>query len=75
MTELELTDYQTFITSKARENYFNAVKQYYDYVLFTEENNQYQLYLFTKKYDQVEERWRPLMYKEFYNGGICYTND
>ena len=52
MIQIELTDYQTFITSKARENYFNSVKQYYDCVRFTEENHQYQLYLYIKSMTQ-----------------------
>ena len=74
MIELELTDYQTFITSKARENYFNSVKQYYDCVRFTEENHQYQLYLYTKKYDPTEEHWRVQMQREFDIMG-AYAND
>ena len=74
MIELELTDYQTFITSKARENYFNSVKQYYDYVRFTEENCQYQLYLYTKKHDTIEEHWRIQAQREFDMMGV-YAND
>ena len=74
MVELELTDYQTFITSNARENYFNSVKQYYDCVRFAEENHQYQLYLYTKKYDPAEEHWRIQMQREFDIMG-AYAND
>lgn len=65
MTQIELTDFQTFITSKARENYFNAVKKYYDYARFTEENCQYQLYLYTTINNPIEQDWRTSAQKEF----------
>ena len=47
MKEIELTDYQTFITSRARENYFEVVKNKYDFVRFVNEDCQYRLYLYT----------------------------
>ena len=47
MKEIELTDYQTFITSRARENYFEVVKNKYDFVQFVNEDCQYKLYLYT----------------------------
>ena len=47
MKQIELTDYQVFITSRARENYFDAVKNKYDFYQFWEENCQYHLALYT----------------------------
>ena len=51
MKQIELTDYQVFITKKARSNYLDLVKSKYDfYELIDNENGRmYELCLYTSK--------------------------
>jgi len=55
--QIELIDYQSFISKEARDRYFEKIKDSYDYVCFRDIDNIYYLYLYDCPKEQFEN-WR-----------------
>ena len=71
--EIKLIDYQSFITSEARQRYYESVGNKYAYVCFRDIQDLYYLYLYDDP-NEFEEDWKVAMQRDFDIMG-AYAND